>query len=169
MFERSGGLRFVLTFIACVDRTACCSSHEECSAYSVKRYPVAQQNCRLHRPLALALNFLHNVSARNGSTSNIFYPIYGRSSQFPSNIVNSSARYPLNLRNINTTEMADQQQPPCRILIMASGNGTNFEALIKAVATGRIPNSQISRLIVNRSKAYATTRADQAGITDLSS
>ena len=60
--------------------------------------------------------------------------------------------------------MADQQQPSCRILVMASGNGSNFQALIDAVATGRIPHSRIVRLIVNRAKAYATTRADQAGI-----
>ena len=59
--------------------------------------------------------------------------------------------------------MADQQQSPCRILVMASGSGSNFQALIDAVATGRIPNSQIIRLVVNRGKAYATTRADQAG------
>ncbi|KAI1505612.1 formyl transferase [Biscogniauxia marginata] len=61
-------------------------------------------------------------------------------------------------------KMADQQRSPCRILIMASGNGSNFQALIDAVAAGRIPNSQITRLITNRAKAYATTRADQAGI-----
>ncbi|KAI2632055.1 formyl transferase [Hypoxylon sp. NC1633] len=61
--------------------------------------------------------------------------------------------------------MAGQQQPPpCRILVMASGNGSNFQALINAVAASSIPNSQIIRLIVNRGKAYATTRADQAGI-----
>ncbi|WYZ44165.1 hypothetical protein EsH8_VII_000601 [Colletotrichum jinshuiense] len=60
--------------------------------------------------------------------------------------------------------MADQKQSPCRILVMASGNGSNFQALIDAVATGSIPNSQIIRLIVNRGKAYATTRADQANI-----
>ncbi|KAF4980984.1 hypothetical protein FDECE_17772 [Fusarium decemcellulare] len=60
--------------------------------------------------------------------------------------------------------MADQQQPPCRILVMASGNGSNFQALIDAVAAGHIPNSKITRLIVNRGKAYATTRADKAGI-----
>ncbi|TAQ84870.1 hypothetical protein B7494_g6803 [Chlorociboria aeruginascens] len=60
--------------------------------------------------------------------------------------------------------MADGQQSPCRILVMASGNGSNFQALIDAVAAGRIPNSKIVRLIVNRAKAYATTRADQAGI-----
>ncbi|KAK5995189.1 Phosphoribosylglycinamide formyltransferase [Cladobotryum mycophilum] len=60
--------------------------------------------------------------------------------------------------------MADQQQSPCRILIMASGNGSNFQAIIDAIAGGRIPNSKITRLIVNRGKAYATTRADGAGI-----
>ncbi|KAL2117985.1 hypothetical protein VTJ04DRAFT_7645 [Mycothermus thermophilus] len=54
--------------------------------------------------------------------------------------------------------------PPCRILVMASGNGSNFQALIDAVADGRIPNSKIIRLVVNRGKAYATTRADRAGI-----
>jgi phosphoribosylglycinamide formyltransferase len=54
--------------------------------------------------------------------------------------------------------------PPCRILVMASGNGSNFQALIDAVADGRIPNSKIIRLVVNRGKAYATTRAERAGI-----
>ncbi|RYP83768.1 hypothetical protein DL769_001300 [Monosporascus sp. CRB-8-3] len=57
-----------------------------------------------------------------------------------------------------------QEQPPCRILVMASGNGSNFQALIDGVAAGRIPNSRIVRLVVNRTKAYATTRADRAGI-----
>ena len=64
----------------------------------------------------------------------------------------------------STVRMTDQKQSPCRILVMASGNGSNFQALINAVASGVIPNSKIVRLIVNRSKAYATTRADQAGI-----
>lgn len=53
---------------------------------------------------------------------------------------------------------------PCRIVVMASGNGSNFQALIDAVAAGRIADSKITRLIVNRGKAYATTRADLAGI-----
>jgi phosphoribosylglycinamide formyltransferase len=47
---------------------------------------------------------------------------------------------------------------------MASGNGSNFQALIDAVASNTIPNSKIIRLVVNRAKAYATTRADKAGI-----
>lgn len=52
----------------------------------------------------------------------------------------------------------------CRIVVMASGNGSNFQALIDAVSASRVPNSKIIRLIVNRGKAYATTRADLAGI-----
>ncbi|KAK3366303.1 formyl transferase [Lasiosphaeria ovina] len=53
---------------------------------------------------------------------------------------------------------------PCRIVVMASGNGSNFQAIIDAVASGRIPDSKIIRLIVNRGKAYATARADKAAI-----
>ena len=53
---------------------------------------------------------------------------------------------------------------PCRILVMASGNGSNFQALIDAVKAQRISNSQIVRLIVNRKKAYAVTRAKNVGI-----
>jgi phosphoribosylglycinamide formyltransferase len=53
---------------------------------------------------------------------------------------------------------------PCRIVVMASGNGSNFQALIDAISAGHIPNSKIIRLVVNRGKAYATTRADLAGI-----
>ncbi|KAH0499796.1 hypothetical protein TgHK011_006962 [Trichoderma gracile] len=56
------------------------------------------------------------------------------------------------------------QDEPCRILVMASGNGSNFQALIDAVAGDAIPNSRITRLIVNRAKAFATTRAEKAGI-----
>lgn len=49
----------------------------------------------------------------------------------------------------------------CRILVMASGNGSNFQALCDACANGDIPNATITRLIVNRSKAYAIKRAEQ--------
>lgn len=53
---------------------------------------------------------------------------------------------------------------PCRIVVMASGSGSNFQALLDAVASGRIPNSQIVRLFVNRKTAFAVTRAEKAGI-----
>lgn len=59
--------------------------------------------------------------------------------------------------------MADKQAPPCRILVMASGFGSNFQSLIDAVADGRIPNSRIIRLISNRRKAHCITRAETAG------
>lgn len=52
----------------------------------------------------------------------------------------------------------------CRILVMASGNGSNFQAVCDAVANGQIPNSSIIRLVVNRGKAYATKRAEKSGI-----
>ncbi|KAH6609789.1 hypothetical protein Trco_003135 [Trichoderma cornu-damae] len=57
--------------------------------------------------------------------------------------------------------MADQQ---CSIIVMASGNGSNFQELIDAVAAGRIANSRIIRLVTNRQKAYAISRAEKAGI-----
>ncbi|QPG96203.1 hypothetical protein C2857_003526 [Epichloe festucae Fl1] len=60
--------------------------------------------------------------------------------------------------------MASPRESPCRILVMASGYGSNFQALIDAVADGRIPNSRIVKLIVNRRNAYAIQRAEKAGI-----
>lgn len=49
-------------------------------------------------------------------------------------------------------------------MVLASGNGSNFQALIDAVASGRIANSKITRLVVNRKTAFATERAKKAGI-----
>ncbi|KAK4186980.1 formyl transferase [Podospora australis] len=51
----------------------------------------------------------------------------------------------------------------CRILVMASGNGSNFQAIIDAIGN-KISGANIIRLIVNRSNAYATQRAEKAGI-----
>jgi phosphoribosylglycinamide formyltransferase len=47
---------------------------------------------------------------------------------------------------------------------MASGNGSNFQALCDSVISGQIPNARIVRLIVNRQKAYAIKRAEHNGI-----
>ncbi|KFA60963.1 hypothetical protein S40285_02757 [Stachybotrys chlorohalonatus IBT 40285] len=52
----------------------------------------------------------------------------------------------------------------CHIMVLASGNGSNFQALIDAVSSGRIPNASIVRLIVNRAKAFAATRAESHGV-----
>ncbi|EXM34970.1 Formyl transferase, N-terminal [Fusarium oxysporum f. sp. vasinfectum] len=60
--------------------------------------------------------------------------------------------------------MSNPDQSPCRILVMASGFGSNFQALIDAISTGSLPNSRIISLIVNRRNAHATIRAEKAGI-----
>ncbi|RCI12915.1 hypothetical protein L249_0760 [Ophiocordyceps polyrhachis-furcata BCC 54312] len=52
----------------------------------------------------------------------------------------------------------------CRIVVLASGNGSNFEALCQALADGRISSAVISRLVVNRAAAGATSRADRHGV-----
>ncbi|KAM3499406.1 hypothetical protein MY10362_007334 [Beauveria mimosiformis] len=45
---------------------------------------------------------------------------------------------------------------------MASGFGSNFQALIDAIASGSLPQSRITALITNRKTAYAMARADKA-------
>ena len=52
----------------------------------------------------------------------------------------------------------------CRIVVMASGNGSNFQSVTDAVDSGGIPQSKIVRLFVNRKTAYAATRAETVGI-----
>ncbi|KAM3512644.1 hypothetical protein MY11210_003738 [Beauveria gryllotalpidicola] len=47
---------------------------------------------------------------------------------------------------------------------MASGFGSNFQALIDGISSGSLPQSRIIALITNRKTAYATTRAEKAGI-----
>lgn len=51
---------------------------------------------------------------------------------------------------------------------MASGFGSNFQALIDAISTGQLPNSRIISLVTNRKQAHATVRADEAGRSELS-
>ncbi|KAI1174971.1 phosphoribosylglycinamide formyltransferase [Nemania sp. FL0916] len=60
--------------------------------------------------------------------------------------------------------MTKPEESPCRILVMASGFGSNFQALIDATSTGQLGNSRIISLITNRKSAHATVRADEAGI-----
>lgn len=52
----------------------------------------------------------------------------------------------------------------CRLTVLCSGNGSNLQALIDAVESGKIPRSKIIKVIYNRSAAYAKTRAANAGI-----
>jgi phosphoribosylglycinamide formyltransferase 1 len=56
-----------------------------------------------------------------------------------------------------------QLAPSRRLVVMASGSGTNLQAAIDAHASGRLP-ARIAGVIVNRPSAFAIQRARQAGI-----
>lgn len=51
-----------------------------------------------------------------------------------------------------------------RIAVMVSGGGTNLQAIIDAVNSGSITNTEIAAVISNNEGAYALTRAEQNGI-----
>lgn len=50
-----------------------------------------------------------------------------------------------------------------RLAILASGNGTNLQAIIDAVESGRL-EAQIALVLSDRSNAYALSRAERHGI-----
>ena len=50
------------------------------------------------------------------------------------------------------------------IAILASGNGSNFQAIIDASVRGELPNANIKLLIVNQKGAYAIERAKKHNI-----
>jgi phosphoribosylglycinamide formyltransferase 1 len=50
-----------------------------------------------------------------------------------------------------------------RIVVLASGRGSNFQAVIEAIAAGRIPAACVA-LITDNPKAYAIERAENAEI-----
>lgn len=51
-----------------------------------------------------------------------------------------------------------------KIVVLVSGGGTNLQAIIDAIADGRITDAQIVRVISNNKDAYALERAAKAGI-----
>lgn len=51
-----------------------------------------------------------------------------------------------------------------KIAVCVSGGGTNLQAIIDAVADGRIQNTEIAVVISNKKDAYALERAGKAGI-----
>ena len=51
-----------------------------------------------------------------------------------------------------------------RFAVMASGRGSNFQALIDAHARGELPGAELVLLIVNKRDAQAVARAEAAGI-----
>ena len=54
-----------------------------------------------------------------------------------------------------------------RIAVLVSGGGTNLQAIIDAIAAGKITDTEIAAVISNNRNAYALVRAKQAGIKDI--
>ncbi|MGA2547107.1 MAG: phosphoribosylglycinamide formyltransferase [Rectinemataceae bacterium] len=55
---------------------------------------------------------------------------------------------------------------PLRFVVLASGNGGNFQALVDACAGGRV-NGRVAALVSDRKEAFALERAARAGIPGL--
>lgn len=51
-----------------------------------------------------------------------------------------------------------------KIAVLVSGGGTNLQAIIDAVDTGKITNTEIALVISNKEGAFALERAKKAGI-----
>ena len=51
-----------------------------------------------------------------------------------------------------------------KIAVLVSGGGTNLQAIIDAIASDKITNTEIALVISNKEGAYALKRAEQAGI-----
>ena len=54
-----------------------------------------------------------------------------------------------------------------RIAVLVSGGGTNLQAIIDAIAAGKITDTEIAAVISNNRNAYALERAKQEGIKDI--
>lgn len=54
-----------------------------------------------------------------------------------------------------------------KIAVLVSGGGTNLQAIIDGIHTGKITNTEISLVISNNKNAYALERARNAGIDSL--
>ena len=51
-----------------------------------------------------------------------------------------------------------------RVAILVSGGGTNLQAIIDAKAAGKIPSAELALVLASNEKAFALTRAANAGI-----
>lgn len=51
-----------------------------------------------------------------------------------------------------------------RVAVLVSGGGTNLQAIIDAKAAGKIPSAELALVVASNEKAYALTRAANAGI-----
>lgn len=78
-------------------------------------------------------------------------------------------RYYVDVAGARVVEQFDRNAllaPPPRTLVMASGNGSNFQAVYDATLAGRLP-LEIVALVGNDPRAYALERARAAGITSI--
>ena len=51
-----------------------------------------------------------------------------------------------------------------KMAVLVSGGGTNLQAILDAMDSGRITNAQVSVVISNNENAYALERAKKHGI-----
>ncbi|UCE89259.1 MAG: phosphoribosylglycinamide formyltransferase [Pseudomonadota bacterium] len=59
--------------------------------------------------------------------------------------------------------MSKSPDQPLSVVVLISGNGSNLQAIIDAIATGSVP-ARVVAVISNRAEAYGLTRAANAGI-----
>lgn len=60
--------------------------------------------------------------------------------------------------------MATATPPPTRLVVLASGRGSNLQAIIDACRSGDLP-AEVSAVVTDRPDATALERADSAGVT----
>lgn len=58
---------------------------------------------------------------------------------------------------------ANMDKTPCRIVVLISGNGSNLQAMIDAIAVKQIP-AEVVAVISNKADAYGLERANKANI-----
>ena len=63
--------------------------------------------------------------------------------------------------------MLSKSRPKAKIAVLASGGGTNLQAILDAQAAGKLPHGEVSLVVSNRTGAYALERARAAGVETL--
>ena len=68
------------------------------------------------------------------------------------------------MRHSSSSDRSDPSDGRVRVGVLASGGGSNFEALVRACRDDRQGRAEVVRLIVNRPEAGAIARADRLGV-----